>query len=70
MPLARSRTSRSLGDTMTFSTSSFNSGPEAEATYTLRICGEAGSMRRTYSGLAGASQTYTLADDTADSGLG
>lgn len=47
-----------------------NIGPEASVTYTLRIYGEAGSLRRTYSGLTGASQTYTLADDTADSGLG
>lgn len=47
-----------------------NIGPEAGVTYTLRIYGEAGSLRRTYSGLTGASQTYTLADDTADSGLG
>ena len=47
-----------------------NIGPEASMTYTLRIYGEAGSLRRTYSGLTGASQTYTLADDTADSGLG
>lgn len=47
-----------------------NIGPEASVTYTLRIYGKAGSLRRTYSGLTGASQTYTLADDTADSGLG
>lgn len=40
-----------------------NIGPEAGVTYTLRIYGEAG-------GLTGTSQTYTLADDTADSGLG
>lgn len=47
-----------------------NIGPEAGVTYTLRIYGEAGSLRRTYTGLTGTSQTYTLADDTADSGLG
>jgi hypothetical protein len=47
-----------------------NIGPEAGVTYTLRIYGEAGSLRRTYSGLTGTSQTYTQADDTADSGLG
>jgi hypothetical protein len=47
-----------------------NIGPEAGVTYTLRIYGESGSLRRTYSGLTGTSQTYTLADDTADSGLG
>lgn len=47
-----------------------NIGPEASVTYTLRIYGEAGSLRRTYTGLTGTSQNYTLADDTADSGLG
>jgi hypothetical protein len=47
-----------------------NIGPEPGVTYTLRIYGETGSLRRTYSGLTGTSQTYTLADDTADSGLG
>lgn len=36
----------------------------------LRLYGETGSMRRTYSGLTGTSQTYTLAEDTVDSGLG
>lgn len=47
-----------------------NIGPEPGVTYTLRIYGEAGSLRRTYSGLTGTSQTYTLANDEADSGLG
>jgi hypothetical protein len=47
-----------------------NTGPEPGVTYTLRIYGESGSLRRTYSGLTGTSQTYTLADDDADSGLG
>lgn len=47
-----------------------NIGPEPGVTYTLRIYGESGSLRRTYSGLTGTSQTYTLADDAADSGLG
>lgn len=47
-----------------------NIGPESSVTYTLRIYGEAGSLRRTYSGLTGTSQTYTLANDEADSGLG
>lgn len=47
-----------------------NVGPEPGVTYTLRVYGEAGSLRRTYNGLTGTSQTYTLADDTADSGLG
>lgn len=45
-------------------------GPEPSVTYTLRVYGEAGSLRRSYTGLTGTSQTYTLADDTADSGLG
>lgn len=47
-----------------------NIGPESGVTYTLRIYGESGSLRRTYSGLTGTSQTYTLANDEADSGLG
>lgn len=47
-----------------------NIGPESGVTYTLRIYGEAGSLRCTYSGLTGTSQTYTLVNDEADSGLG
>ena len=47
-----------------------NIGPESGVSYTLRIYGESGSLRRTYSGLTGTSQTYTLAQDAADSGLG
>ncbi len=47
-----------------------NIGPEPGVTYTLRVFGETGSLRRTYSGLTGTSLTYTLADDQADSGLG
>lgn len=47
-----------------------NIGPESGVTYTLRIYGESGSLRRTYSGLTSTSQTYTLANDEADSGLG
>ena len=50
--------------------SSGNIGPEPGVTYTLRLYGETGSLRRTYSSLTGTSQTYTLAEDTADSGLG
>ena len=47
-----------------------NIGPEPGVTYTLRLYGETGNLRRTYSGLTGTSQTYALAEDTADSGLG
>lgn len=47
-----------------------NIGPESGVTYTLRVYGESGSLRRTYSGLTGTSQTYTLTNDEADSGLG
>ena len=45
-------------------------GPETGVTYTLRIYGEDGSMRRTYSDITGTSQVYTMANDEADSGLG
>lgn len=47
-----------------------NIGPEPGVTYTLRLYRETGSLQRTYNGLTGTTQTYTLADDTADSGLG
>jgi hypothetical protein len=44
-----------------------NIGPEPGVTYTLRLYGKTGSLRRTYSGLTGTGQTYTLAEDTAAS---
>lgn len=47
-----------------------NIGPEAGTTYTIRIYGEAGTLRRTYSGETGASKVYPLATEIADSGLG
>ena len=47
-----------------------NIGPEADVTYTLRLYGETGTLLRTYNDLPDAKQTYTLANDTADSGLG
>jgi hypothetical protein len=47
-----------------------NIGPEAGQTYTLRIYGEADTLRRTVTGLTGASYTYAAADEIADSGLG
>jgi hypothetical protein len=60
-----------LSQTVSFTAQSAgNIGPESGVTYTLRIYGESGSLRRTYSGLTGTSQTYTLANDEADSGLG
>ncbi|MBB3211662.1 hypothetical protein FHW67_000910 [Herbaspirillum sp. Sphag1AN] len=45
-------------------------GPEPGVTYTLRIYGETGKLCRTYRGLSEASQSYSLADDTTESGLG
>lgn len=45
-------------------------GPEAGTTYTLRIYGEGGGLVRTYSGLAGNSQTYPITTEIADAGLG
>lgn len=60
-----------LSQTVSFTAQSAgNIGPESGVTYTLRIYGESGSLRRTYSGLTGTSQTYTLVNDEADSGLG
>ncbi len=47
-----------------------NIGPESGVTYTLRIYGETNTLQRTYSGLTGTSQDYTMAQDEADSGLG
>jgi len=45
-----------------------NIGPEAGTTYRLRIYGETGSLLRTYSGITGTSQAYTIAQEIADSG--
>lgn len=60
-----------LSQTVSFTAQSAgNIGPESGVTYTLRIYGESGSLRRTYSGLTGTSQTYALTNDQADSGLG
>lgn len=45
-------------------------GPEAGVTYTMRIYGETGTLQRTFSGITGLSQAYTVAEDIADNGLG
>jgi len=47
-----------------------NIGPEAGTTYTIRIYGETGALRRTYSGETGTSKVYPLGDEITDSGLG
>lgn len=45
-------------------------GPETGTTYTVRIYGEAGSLRHTESGLTGTSWTYPIATEVSESGLG
>jgi hypothetical protein len=50
-------------------TTSGDIGPEAGTTYTLRIYGEANTLLRTESAIAGTSYTYTAANEQADSGL-
>ena len=45
-----------------------NIGPEASVTYTLRIYGEAGSLRRTYSGVISL-QKHSIAFERAGYGL-
>ncbi len=47
-----------------------NIGPEAGTTYTVRIYGEAGSLRHTENGLTGTSWTYPIATEVSESGLG
>lgn len=42
-------------------------GPEAGTTYTLRVY-EGMTLRRTYSGITGTSQTYSNSDEIADGG--
>ena len=46
-----------------------NIGPEAGTTYSVVIRGETGAIIRTYSGIAGTSQTYPTATESTDSGL-
>ena len=43
-------------------------GPEAGTTYTLRVYGPTGTLKRTYSGLTGTSQAYTNAQEVTDFG--
>ncbi len=45
-------------------------GPETGTSYTVRIYGEAGSLRHTESGLTGTSWTYPIATEVSESGLG
>jgi hypothetical protein len=45
-----------------------NIGPEIGVTYRLRIYSPDGTLRRTYSGITGTSQTYALANEIADGG--
>lgn len=44
-----------------------NIGPEPGVTYRLRLY-SGSTLRRTYAGITGTSQTYTAADETADGG--
>lgn len=46
-----------------------NIGPEPGTTYTVRIYGEAGTLKHTESGLTGTSWTYPMATEIAESGL-
>jgi hypothetical protein len=45
-------------------------GPEPGTTYTVRVYGEAGTLKHTETGLTGTSWTYPLATEIAESGLG
>jgi hypothetical protein len=45
-----------------------NIGPEAGTTYTLRIYGDSGVLKRAETGLAGTSYTYNEADEKSDNG--
>lgn len=47
-----------------------NIGPEAGVTYTVRIYGEGGGLKRTVTGLTGTSYAYDLATEISDAGLG
>lgn len=46
-----------------------NIGPEPGTTYTVRIYGEAGTLKHTETGLTGTSWTYPMATEIAESGL-
>jgi hypothetical protein len=60
----RSRTQQTAGFTKQ---DAGNIGPESGQTYTLRLYGETGALKRTVSGLSGTS--YTWATESDDSGL-
>ena len=46
-----------------------NIGPETGTTYTVRIYGEAGTLKHTETGLTGTSWTYPMTTEIAESGL-
>ncbi len=46
-----------------------NIGPELGTTYTVRIYGEAGTLKHTETGLIGTSWTYPMATEISESGL-
>lgn len=46
-----------------------NIGPEPGTTYTVRIYGEAGTLKHTETGLTGTSWTYPMATEISESGL-
>lgn len=46
-----------------------NIGPEPGTTYTVRIYGEAGTLKHTETGLTGTSWTYPMAAEISESGL-
>lgn len=54
------------GDIVEHSASSI--GPEASTTYTLKIYGDGGALKRTITGITGTSYTYVDADEKADNG--
>jgi hypothetical protein len=47
-----------------------NIGPEAGTTYTIRVYGESGALRKTVTGITTTSWSYLVADEVTDSGLG
>lgn len=62
----RDRLSQTVSLPTFFDTASY--GPEAGVTYTIKFYGETNNLLRTYSGISGASQAYTMAQEVADSG--
>lgn len=58
---------RIVQDTTVLDTLAASVGPEAGVTYTLELYDQAGTLRRTYTGLTGTSQTWDT--ESTDSGL-